>query len=77
MELNYEIISAIGIIFEVAGFVLLLPSIKRKLNQRFKLISVINTWKLKIGVWLQRNRSSIGIYCVIFGLFLQIISLLD
>ena len=73
----FELIQVIGIFLEIIGFIFLLPKMKQRLEQKYLLLSACKTWRLKLGVWVQRNTIPIGIYFVIFGLFLQIISLFD
>lgn len=72
-----EGITFLGILFEIVGFMFLLPGFKEKIDQRFWALMVTDTIKLKLGSWLQRYREALGIYLVMFGLALQIISLID
>ena len=70
-------ITILGILFEIVGFMFLLPGFREKIEQRFGTLMTTNTIKLKLGSWLRRYREALGIYLVMFGLALQIISLID
>lgn len=74
---NMEGIAVVGILFEIIGFYFLLPRLKEKMEQKFGMVQVIDTVKLKLGVYFRQKGDAIGMFLVMFGLVLQIISLMD
>lgn len=72
-----EPIIAFGILFEIIGFVFLLPKIKEKIDFKYGLMQDPNTIKLRMANWFYKNRETFGIFLVMFGLVIQIIALVD